>query len=73
MKTFVAFGKQWMYKSLVPILLENSRSTILEKGSLRGFITGKSYNCYRRIHETLAVVMKILHVREKVKALLMIN
>ena len=38
--------------------------TKLEKGSLTGRITGKSYNRCRRIHQLLAAAMDILYFRE---------
>ena len=38
-----------------------NQSKILEKGSLKGLNTGKSYNNCRRIHKLLAAGMDIFH------------
>ena len=56
---------QWIGKhiadSRTPHLLNQPR--ILEKGSLKGFLTGKSYNRCRIIHQILAAAMEIIHLR----------
>ena len=36
---------------------------ITEKGSLKSFVSGKSYNRCKRSHELLGVAMEILHVQ----------
>lgn len=37
---------------------------MLEKGSLKGFITGKNYSPCRRTHQILAADMEIIHFGE---------
>ena len=61
MAFFSAIGK-YIAESGGPQLLNQSR--ILEKGSLKGFVTGKSYNHCRIIHQILPAAMEILHFRE---------
>ena len=39
-------------------------SGILCKGSMNGFISGKSYNRGKRVHQILSVCMQILHFKE---------
>ena len=58
---FSATGK-YTAKSGGPHLLNQWR--ILEKASLKGFLTGKSYNRCRRIYQILAAAMEILHFLE---------
>ena len=56
---------QWIGKhiadSRTPHLLNQAR--ILEKGSLKGFLAGKSHNRCRIIHQILAAAMEIIHLR----------
>ena len=60
----VFFGEQ---ESKLPILRDQIYLTSQEyqkKGSLKGFITRKSYNRSRRIHPTLAAVIEIFNFRK---------
>ena len=53
---------KYIDESGAPFLL--IESGVLKKGSMNGFIKGKSYNKAKRIHQLLSVSIHILHFRE---------
>ena len=60
MTFFKVMGK-FIAESGGPYIL--NECDVLQKGSINGFIQGKSYNRGKRIHQLLAVAMEILHFR----------
>ena len=57
---FSTLGK-YLAESGGPHILNETHIT--EKGSLKSFVSGKSYNRCKRSHELLGVAMEILHVQ----------
>ena len=60
MAFFCAIGK-YIAESGGPYILNECH--IIERGSLKGFITGKNYNRCKRIHQLFAAAMEILHFK----------
>jgi hypothetical protein len=58
MALFVAFGK-YVAESGGPHIL--NEAGVIEKGSIKSFLSGKSYKRSKRCHQRLALAMEILH------------
>ena len=57
---FSMLGK-YLAESGGPHILNETH--VIEKGSLKSFLSGKSYNRCKRSHQSLAAAMEILHVQ----------
>jgi hypothetical protein len=58
MALFGAFGK-YLAESGGPHIL--NEAGVIEKGSIKSFLSGKSYKRSKRCHQRLALAMEILH------------
>ena len=58
---FFAGRKIYIIYTSCPHIL--NETPVLEKGSLKSFLSGKGYNRCKRIHQLLGTAMKILHIR----------
>ena len=61
MAFFKVLGK-YIAESGAPFILNESQ--VLEKGSMKGFMKGKSYNRGKRVHQFLSVAKQVLHLRQ---------